>query len=168
MKLFVFGNSGSGKSTLIDEVRKHFCAQVLAIDDFRKQYGNFKWEGEFAAKKKFVEAIDIGSKNQIIECSVIGRTGEMLRLKLSKITDSILIIILDTDTDLCIDRNKIKMWHELKMPNTEQNAIQKNIVKYKRQNISSLYINFKVQVLHNNTEQQQIANISVIQNLLSQ
>src|SRR5205085_12575255 len=103
MKLFVFGNSGSGKSALIDEVRKHFCAQVLAIDDFRKRYGNFKWDGEFTAKKKFVEAIDIGTKYQIIECSGTGMTAEMLRLKLSKIGDSILIIILDTDSDICLD-----------------------------------------------------------------
>jgi hypothetical protein len=111
MKLLLFGNIGSGKSTISSEIissGKQFS--LLNIDDFRRKFGDGSMEKEKIAKERFVDEIDIGNSNQIIECSGLGDTGEMVFEKLSKCKDRILVFVLLADSSICIQRLSNRIW----------------------------------------------------------
>lgn len=160
MKLFILGNSGTGKSALIEGIRHFFPGQIVAVDDFRIKYGNFKWDGEQRAIQEFIKAIALDSRNQIIECSGAGRTGDLLRMQMIHINDTILVYILDADSQVCIERNENKFWPELKMPEQKLEMIRRNIRNHL--SIKDHYLPWRAEVLRNENAIQQLKNIAMI------
>lgn len=110
MKILVFGNIGSGKSTLssvLSDKLNEF--ELVAIDDFRKRYGDGTMEAEQVAKRSFYGAI-VPEKNQIIEVMGAGDTGEALFETMQSLPEQKLIIILKTPLEECILRLKERQW----------------------------------------------------------
>lgn len=111
MKLLIFGNIGSGKSTICSELVLHTDDFVLiSIDDFRRKHGDGSMKNEIEAKSKFIEAVDTGYTNQIIECSGLGDTGEMVYERLSKSDDIKIVIVLMCDLEICKKRLTNRNW----------------------------------------------------------
>ena len=110
MKILIFGNIASGKSTLIDKLKIVLSDfEIIAIDDFRKCYGNGSMEYEKYAKQRFLEAI-VPCKNQIIEAMGTGNTGKYLFEKLSVLQEHNLVVILQTPLSVCQERLKQRKW----------------------------------------------------------
>ncbi len=130
MKIFLFGNSGSGKTTLAKGVAALQPFEIISIDDFRIQFGDFTWTGECKAVDRFISKISLLPSNQIIECSGMGKTGERIKSLMPRIDDKILIVGLLCDYSVCTERNSNKMWHELKMPQTKVKLIQQRMKDY--------------------------------------
>jgi adenylate kinase family enzyme len=110
MKILVFGNIGSGKSTLssvLSDKLNEF--ELVAIDDFRKRYGDGTTEAEQVAKRSFYGAI-VPEKNQIIEVMGAGDTGEALFETMQSLPEQKLIIILKTPLEECLLRLKERQW----------------------------------------------------------
>lgn len=110
MKILVFGNIGSGKSTLssvLSDKLNEF--ELVAIDDFRKRYGDGTMEAEQVAKRNFYGAI-VPEKNQIIEVMGAGDTGEALFETMQSLPEQKLIIILKTPLEECLLRLKERQW----------------------------------------------------------
>lgn len=124
MKIFVFGPHGAGKSTFIDKTLRNDYPgfEILKIDDFRQEYGDGTWNGENLARLKFTESIDKHDKNQIIECTGIGKLGSMLNFVIPWIKDDITIIVLKIAEDKRLERiknnpDKRKLFYDI--PDTE-------------------------------------------------
>ena len=67
MKILILGNIASGKSTITQKLKPILQDfEVIAIDDFRIQYGDGSMEAEENSKQIFFDAI-VEYKNQIIE-----------------------------------------------------------------------------------------------------
>lgn len=110
MKILVFGNIGSGKSTLsrmLTDRLKEF--ELVAIDDFRKRYGDGTMDAEQVAKRCFYNAV-VPEKNQIIEVMGAGDTGETLFDIMQSLQERKLVIILKTPLEECLLRLKERQW----------------------------------------------------------
>ena len=110
MKILVFGNIGSGKSTLSQRIKgKLNVFELVAIDDFRKRYGDGTMEAEQVAKSSFYKAI-VPKKNQIIEVMGAGDTGEALFEIMQSLPEQKFVIILRTSLEKCLLRLKERQW----------------------------------------------------------
>ena len=110
MKVVVLGNIGSGKTTLSRALADRLSGfETIAIDDYRKCYGDGTMETEIVAKNKFLNAI-IPEEKQIIEIMGIGDTGEKLFKKISGFPEKKVILILRTSLEECILRLKERQW----------------------------------------------------------
>lgn len=110
MKILVFGNIGSGKSTLssvLSDKLNEF--ELVAIDDFRKRYGDGTMEAEQVAKRSFYGAI-VPEKNQIVEVMGAGDTGETLFEIMQSLPEQKLVIILRTSLEECLSRLRERQW----------------------------------------------------------
>lgn len=140
MKLLLFGNIGCGKSTISSEImnsNKHF--RLLNIDDFRRKFGDGSMEKEKLSKQKFIDEIDTGNSNQIIECSGLGDTGEMVCDKLSNSNDVKIVFVLLADSATCMLRLKNRIW-DIPYPDKKANAnklIEKQEMIYKTDALES-------------------------------
>jgi broad-specificity NMP kinase len=111
MKLLIFGNIGSGKSAICSELVLNNADFILiSVDEFRHKYGDGSMRNEIEAKFKFIEAIDTGYTNQIIECSGLGDTGEMVYERLSESDDTKIVIVLLCDIEICKKRLNNRIW----------------------------------------------------------
>lgn len=110
MKILVFGNIGSGKSTLSRKLTdKLKVFELVAIDDFRKRYGDGSMETEQIAKRCFYNAI-VPEKKQIIEVMGAGDTGEALFEMMQSLPERKFVIILQTPLEECLLRLKERHW----------------------------------------------------------
>ena len=111
MKILLFGNVGCGKSTMSNEIlNTDNQFRLLNIDEFRRRFGDGSMEKEKLAKKIFVDEIDASNSNQIIECSGLGDTVEMVFEKLSKSNDTKIVFLLLADSAICIQRLTNRIW----------------------------------------------------------
>ena len=110
MKIILFGSIAAGKTKIAKQlldIYKDF--QYIAIDDFRKQFGDYTKEGEKIASENFINSI-IPGKDQIIEASGLGKPGRDIHDKLAESDENILIIILRIPVELTNKRIKNKVW----------------------------------------------------------
>ena len=164
MKIFIFGNCGTGKSNLIDDLKKLIPAQVVAVDDFREKYGNNTWGGEQKAVKEFINAITTDGKDQIIECSGSGRTGERLLMKMHKLPQPVFVFILLADPQLCIERVQYKDWAALKMPGQKMNLIRQQVKS--SLSIKWDYAQYRPVEMWNENVKQMLTNVNFIKNMV--
>jgi len=110
MKIILFGSIAAGKTTIAEKI-KEICKgyQYIAIDDFRKQFGDYTKEGEKIASENFIKSI-IPGKEQIIEASGLGKLGREIHEKIAGSDESVLIIILRIPIDLINKRIENKVW----------------------------------------------------------
>lgn len=114
MKIILLGLSGAGKSTIIKSLRHRL--ELIQIDDYRRKYGDYTWNGFNRSNEKFIEDIKEDNTNQIIECVGKGVLGRLLVSKLLKVQDTIKVFIIQAHHDVCVNRKKGKNWHDLKLP----------------------------------------------------
>ncbi len=110
MKILLFGSIAAGKTTLAKEILKHhsdFC--TIAIDDYRKKFGDFTMSGEIKAQKQFISAVK-KNKNQIIEASGLGKLGTEMYEKVIKFDENIFVIILYISIDEINKRLETRIW----------------------------------------------------------
>jgi hypothetical protein len=174
MKILLFGNVGCGKSTLSSEILKlNNNFTLLSIDQFRREFGDGSMEKEKLAKENFIKAIDIGFLNQIIECSGLGDTGEMVFQRLSNSKDVIIVFVLLVNSEICIERLSNRVWDipypdklnsVNKLIEKQELIYEKDILKNKWDNlINAIYISG-----HNNTLEEFQINFQRLNNLINE
>ncbi|MBS1776158.1 MAG: hypothetical protein JSS64_07740 [Bacteroidetes bacterium] len=109
MKVLLFGNVGSGKTTLISKLKEIFSFEVIAIDDYRRKYGDGTKEGEILAKKNFLQSI-ILHKNQFIECIGVGQLADDLYELLSHTDEKIVCLTIIVPKEVCKTRLESRVW----------------------------------------------------------
>ena len=146
MKILLFGNIGCGKSTLsVEIIKSNKRFMILNIDNFRRQYGDGTMKKEIFAKESFINSIDNNGSNQIIECSGLGDTGEMVFQKLSNSNDKIIIFLMLADSDVCINRLTNRIW-DIPYPNNSTNVnklIKKQDLIYKTDTLKNKWGSLK-------------------------
>ncbi len=116
MKIFVFGNIGSGKTTILKKLKKNFPWKVIAIDDFRRAYGDGSKENELIAQEHFLGAIK-SNENQFIECIGVGKVSEKLFSYLYKNDELFICIKIITPKEICKSRIEDRLW-DIPFPKT--------------------------------------------------
>lgn len=109
MKILVFGNIGSGKSTVLSSLKELFPFEVIAIDDFRRKFGDGSKSSELEARESFFAAIQ-QNKNQFIECIGVGKVAEELFLLLQEFSEPIICLTLMTPREICKKRLDERIW----------------------------------------------------------
>lgn len=114
MRIFVVGNINSGKSYIVNKLAKKFPSyKILSIDEFRKKYSDGTNEKEIETRKIFAEAI-LNYKDAIIEFSggiaITSLFIDKLRI------NSILVIEVEEDVDMCIERTINKDFSKIPYP----------------------------------------------------
>lgn len=109
MKIILFGNVGSGKSSVIKELKKIFSFEVIAIDNFRRKFGDGSKSSELNARENFFAAIK-QNQNQFIECIGIGKVADELFLLLQTWTEPIICLTLTTPKEICKQRLEKRIW----------------------------------------------------------
>lgn len=126
MRYIVIGNINSGKSTFSKHLKEFFPNhRFIAIDDYRKQFGDGTIAGEEHAKNRF--ALDVrDNTNAIVECSGGGPVAEALINHLHK--NSVVIIHIDTLLEECIKRLKEKDFTKIPYPPVQE-KIENTLVR---------------------------------------
>lgn len=109
MKIVVFGNVGSGKTAILSKLKEKIPFDIIAIDDFRRQYGDGSEEGETTARKMFLESID-ENKNQFIECIGIGKVANELFDKLNQSIEPLICLTVNAPKEICQSRLSGRIW----------------------------------------------------------
>lgn len=109
MKILVFGNIGSGKSTVINGLKEQFPFEVIAIDDFRRKFGDGSKANELEARSNFFSAIE-QNKNQFIECIGVGQVADELFQLLQRFKEPIICLTLTTPKEICEQRLGERIW----------------------------------------------------------
>ncbi|MGP1446693.1 MAG: hypothetical protein ACTTKO_04060 [Candidatus Limimorpha sp.] len=110
MKLILIGNIGAGKTTIANLIFERYKdAEFISIDGIRKKYGDGTIERENYCKDKFIEAIDLKTKFQIIELTGVGVLGERLFELLSNYKQPILVFYLIAPLEDLLSRAKEKI-----------------------------------------------------------
>lgn len=109
MKILIFGNIGSGKTTNINRLKKFIPFEVIAIDDFRRKYGNGSKESELVARKNFFEAIK-PEQNQFIESIGVGKVADELFELLCNNNEQVICLTLLTPKEICKPRLLNRIW----------------------------------------------------------
>lgn len=109
MKILLFGNIGSGKTTLAKLLKETLPFELRAIDDFRRNYGDGTTAGELLARKYFFDGITEG-KNQLIECTGVGKVAEGLFEVISQMAAPVIILTLLVPRVICKTRISQRIW----------------------------------------------------------
>lgn len=109
MKILVFGNISSGKTTLLNRLKEIVPFEVIAIDDYRRKYGNGSKEAEVIARENFLDAIE-PNKNQFVECIGVGKVADTLYELLSHSDETIICLTLITPKEICKSRLENRIW----------------------------------------------------------
>lgn len=110
MKILLFGSIAAGKTTIANKILKKYSEfELLGIDNFRKEFGDFTMQGEDRAKNEFLKAIK-KVKNQIIEASGLGKLGYDIYDKLTEYNEPILIIVLHISENEIYKRIQNRTW----------------------------------------------------------
>ena len=110
MKILLFGSIASGKTTIarkILTIHKNF--DFIAIDDYRREFGDYTKDGENAARENFIKSI-LPEKDQIIEASGLGKLGRDIHIIVSEFNEDVLIIILRIPITIINRRIADKNW----------------------------------------------------------
>ena len=111
MKIILIGNIGAGKTTIAQKnLEQYKEAEFVSIDVIRKKHGDGTTEKENYCKDKFIEAIDLKTKFQIIELTGVGVLGERLFELLSNYKQPILVFYLIASLEDLLNRAKEKIW----------------------------------------------------------
>ena len=109
MKIIILGNIGTGKSTMTRLLAKVYNWEIVAIDEFRRKYGNNTVESEFFAREQFYNSLHL-QKDQIIECTEIGLVADRV-IKILNDSDELKIcVILSASTSTRKARLKKRVW----------------------------------------------------------
>ena len=109
MKIILIGNIGAGKTTIAQKILEQYKeAEFVSIDVIRKKHGDGTTEKENYCKDKFIEAIDLKTKFQIIELTGVGVLGERLFELLSNYKQPILVFYLIASLEDLLNRAKEK------------------------------------------------------------
>lgn len=110
MKILIFGNLASGKSYLCNKILEAIPdLEFLAIDNFRKMFGDGTMDKEIVAKHEFLNNIKLG-KFQLIEATGLGDKEEAILDILKEREELKLIIIIKTPLETCLERMEIRVW----------------------------------------------------------
>lgn len=126
MKILVLGNINSGKSHCIEKITKIFPKyQVIKIDDYRIRYGDGTIAKENYTVQQFItDALLI--ENCIIECTGLGLIGKRLKEALSQ--KFFIVLKIEEDLDICLERLKNKSFDDIPYPNYEE-SIRDSIIR---------------------------------------
>lgn len=106
MKIFVIGNIASGKTTLCNRIMGVYSNySYMAIDDYRRRYGNGTLSGEEASVSKFIEAI-FNCRDCIVEFSGLGAIAESIRKELLNRKEKAVLFICSRTDDECMASSK--------------------------------------------------------------
>jgi broad-specificity NMP kinase len=120
MKILLFGSIAAGKTEIAKKVfRKYPHFTYIAIDDFRRKFGNGTIETERKAQAKFLKAINKDAY-QIIEASGFGILGWQLFEILSKSNEIVLIVIFYIEKSIIYERLKNRIW-DIPFPYAQNN-----------------------------------------------
>lgn len=109
MKILLFGNIGSGKTTLAKRLIETRPFELTAIDDFRRTHGDGTSEGELSARKHFFDSIT-EEKNQLIECTGVGKVAEGLFEIISQMAGPVIVLTLLVPQAVCKLRIAQRIW----------------------------------------------------------
>lgn len=110
MTVLLMGNLGAGKSFVAKIIQQQMTPyDIIAIDDYRRLYGDGSKRGEAEAKSAFFGAID-PHQDQIIESTGWGETGQALVRKFNKYHSRKVVVVLTTPLTTCIDRLRQRQW----------------------------------------------------------
>jgi deoxyadenosine/deoxycytidine kinase len=109
MIILLFGNIGSGKTTLANELKKELGYEYLAIDDFRRKFGDNTVSGEHFSRDSFI-AQSVGKSNVIIELLGVGTLTDKLFELLKKNLIPKLVAVLDVPREICLSRLDSRIW----------------------------------------------------------
>lgn len=111
MKILLFGNIGSGKTSISRRLLTEFPTfEYLAIDEFRKKYGDGTKKKEEEAKELFLNAIQTDDTPQIIESTGLGKLGEAIYDKLISCNDYVLVVVLQVEVPVLVERLQMREW----------------------------------------------------------
>ena len=110
MKIFLFGSIASGKTDIANRIiEQHENMEYIAIDDFRRKYGDGSMENELVARKKFINSIQ-PNKNQIVEASGLGVLGHEIAQAAFAMAEAMIVVILYIDEGLIAKRLINRQW----------------------------------------------------------
>lgn len=132
MKILIIGNIASGKTTLCNRILGNSPSYIyMAIDDYRRRYGNGNISGEEASVSKFIEDI-LNRKDCIVEFSGLGNIAESLRKELLKKNEKAVLFICNRTDDECITSSRERDYSLIPYPaeyssiETPEETIQRN------------------------------------------
>ena len=135
MKIFVIGNINAGKTFYINKLKNIFSNyEVIAIDDFRKKYGDGTIKNEKLARKKFVQKIN-NTNDCLVEFSGLGEFVDKINKK------NYLVIHVNTNKDVCIQRINDDKFAAIPYPKEWNQPINKTIEDLDYQITSGIYQN---------------------------
>ncbi len=142
MKIFVVGNINAGKSFLIKKLVSIFpLYKILAIDEFRKSFGDGTLEKEMEIRKLFAKAI-LQEEDAIIEYS--GGTT-ITHLFIDNLdANSFIVIEVSTDVETCLERIQYKDFSKIPYPKFDEtldNTIKRLDQEFKNGAISVAFKN---------------------------
>lgn len=109
MKILVFGNIGAGKTSLINRLNEFYHWEILAIDNFRRRYGDGSKEKEKIAQQQFFRSIK-PNHDQFIECIGVGKVSEKLSKYLKRFKELFICIKIITPKEICKNRLLSRNW----------------------------------------------------------
>ncbi len=110
MKILLFGSIAAGKTELAKDIlRNNSQFEYLAIDDFRRKYGDGSMDNEAIAQNSFIDSIKL-NENQIIEASGLGKLGYRIFEKLAETKESVLLVIVYINRNEITKRLKSRNW----------------------------------------------------------
>ena len=110
MKVLIFGNVGSGKTTIVNKLVELYPFEIIAIDDFRRKYGNGTMEKEVVARDNFLLAVS-KQENQFVECLGVGIVADKLFELLSVTNEMIVCIVVNASKNVCLSRLSGRIWN---------------------------------------------------------
>lgn len=109
-KVLLFGNLGSGKIRLAAFfIERNPEYAHVGIDGLRRRSGDGTMAAEQVAKQQFINAV-LPDMKQVIEATGTGDTAVLLANRLRSMREHLIIVILTTPLDLCIDRLARRIW----------------------------------------------------------
>jgi len=110
MKILLFGDIAAGKTTILNIIKQEYCDfEIVAVDDFRRKFGDNTMKGEKKALESFILEIQ-KDKNQIIEASGLGKLGFEIYEKISEFNEVVLLIILRIPAEEIKKRIENRIW----------------------------------------------------------
>ncbi len=118
-KILLFGNLGAGKSSLAWQLNLILGWPIVAIDDFRKKYGDSTEISERKCQEIFAHTASY-NECQIIECTGLGITGKLLQESLKMFSGNIFLFVIDSDIEKIYQRIKNRNWKDIPLPPTSE------------------------------------------------
>ncbi|MBM94482.1 MAG: hypothetical protein CMI09_01330 [Oceanospirillaceae bacterium] len=106
MKIFVIGNIASGKTTLCHRIVDEYPSyKRIAIDDYRRAFGDGSVSGEEVAVSNFINDV-VKCRDCVVEFSGLGPVAESLRKALKKTNEKGVFFICNRPESDCISSSE--------------------------------------------------------------